>query len=282
MPLDHLLRYVVATPCVAGVLICVLLALRSGRTWPRWSALAVGAAFLGVLAFNPNFPLHAPWTSYESALPWAFLAWAICGMLPGSAALVSAAIPAVFLSRMAVGEVAEYYEWNALQALTVVALSTLAALGSAWLARTVARKHPAPAVLSAWSVIALAASLVLVLGRTAKGAEYSGTLAMLLFLPLLLAFTRQRESDASAWAFGVAGALHAILLFGLLQANALWISVVLLVVLAQAAGLIQLRTTQTLQRALAVAFVTALPAAAALFLAWFQAEAARPSSGLPY
>jgi len=284
MPLEHLLRYAVGVPLLAGFLLAGALRLRSGPRWPVWTAWLFGAALLGALAFNPNFLVKAPWSSAEAALPWAALAWAGVAAWPGRFAPLAFLLPAAFYSWRTFVDVSEYYGWSTIKLCALIAVSTVAAAASAWLAREVARRHPASASLSASSVIALGASAVLLLGRTAKGAEFCGVLAALLGLPLLMAFRAGRSDDASAWAVPFAGAIHAVLLFGLLQAEALWISVALLVVLAPAAGLIGLRDQRPLPRAAAVAFVTGLPAAAAIFLAWFKAEAVLSpgGGGLPY
>ena len=282
MPRGHVLRYVIGAPLLVWLLLAWVLRSRSAPGRSRLEALLLGGILLGLLAWNPNFPLKVPWSSGEAVLPWAALLWAGATLLPGRLALAALLLPAGFISWLFFTEVAEYYGWSRMQMGGWILISSIAAAASAWLTRRVARQHPASAALGASVVIALGASLVLLLGRTAKGAEFGATLAALLGIPLLISMRGARERDASSWAVPFAGAVHAVLLFGLLQAEALWISVVLLVVLAPAAGLIQLRDQRPLPRALAVAFVTALPVAAAIFLAWFKAEAAPSTGAYPY
>lgn len=282
MTLEHLLLWAIGAPAAAGILAAAALCCaRRGGRWPAWSALLLGAALTAVGALHPNFGLRSPWSSAEAALPWAPLLWALGSSLPGRAALAGSAAAAAFFAWRTFTDVAEYYGWSPAQHAGLVLLATVAGLASAWLARTAARQHPAPAMLGAWTVIVAAASVVLLFGRTAKGAEFAGLAAASLTPAALLAFTRGRADDASAWAATVVGTMHAVLLFGLLQAEALWISVVMLVLLAPAAGLITLRNPRALPRAAGLAFVTLLPAAAAVVLAWFRAEL-RPQSGLPY
>jgi hypothetical protein len=282
MDAEHLLLYALGAPLMAGLLLAGALHWRSGPRWPTGSALLLGVVLLAVFAWNPNFVLQAPWRSAEAALPWAALLWAVAGAAPGRYALPALLVPAGFVSWLTFTDVAVSYGWSTLVLTGWILIATVAGAGSAALARQVARQHPPPASLATTGVIALAASAVLLLGDTTKGAEYSGMLAATFLLPWLLSFRRGGGGDASAWAVPLAGALHAVLLFGLLQADALWISVAMLVVIAPAAGLITLRDERPLPRAAAVALVTALPSAAAIFLAWFKAEAAPAGGALPY
>lgn len=282
MPLDHLLRHGVLAPSLGGVLLVLLLRGRAAGRWPWWSAPLFAAAILGALAWNPNFPIAAPWRSAESLLAWSPLLWGLTAALPPALAPAGWSAAALLVSARTFLDVAEYYGWSRPALAGLVALSAAAGAGSAWLTRAVARKHPAPAALTAWTVVAAGAGLALLLGRTAKGAEFAGVLAAALAPPLLYAFARGRAGDASAWAPVFAGAVHAVLLFGLLQAETLWISAAMLVVIAPAAGLITLRDPRPGSRAAGVALVTFLPVAAAGFLAWFQSEASRGSGSLPY
>jgi hypothetical protein len=90
----------------------------------------------------------------------------------------------------------------------------------------------------------------------------------------VLALLRGGDRRAEPYAAPVAGALYAALLYAVLQAELIWISAALLVLLAPAAGLLNLRSRSAWTLVGALGFVTLLPAAAAVFLSLMKAETA--------
>lgn len=289
MPLEFLLRHVLLAPAFCG-LGAALLLLAAGRgRWPAWAGLAWAAAFGAAIALHPNFARGLPPETAEEWLAWSAAAFALLGLvrLPGPVAgwgrLLRDALPVLpvtaLLAWRTAAPVREHYGWSGLEFAGVLAGATLAGGFSVALHRAVARSHPAPAVLAGWIVIATGAALALMLGDLAKGAEFGGALAAALGPVFLLALLRERGAAAEALAAPVAGALFAILMFGLLQAELIWISAALLLLLAPAAGLLRLRNSGTLSAVGALVFVAALPSAAAVFMSFMKHAAGADSGG---
>jgi len=273
----------------AGIGLAVALSLWIGGRagWPRWAGLVLGAAFAAALIAGPNFGTALPPRSAEELLPLAALLFAACALIPARggapgprAWLREGApflLPAGWIAWQTAGPVQEYYGWSALRLAGVVLLAAAGGAASALLHRAVARKHPAPAVIAAWTVTATAASVALLLGRTALGAEFAGTLCATLFPAFLVALLRDREARAEAFAAPIAGALYAVLLFGVLQGEMIWISAPLLILLSPAAGLLNLRSRATWTVIGALSLVSLLPGAAAVFMSLMKSEAGTPA-----
>ncbi len=286
MPIEHLLRHVLLMPAGIGLAVALALWFGGRERWPLWSGLALGAAFAAALIVGPNFGSGLPPRNAEEWLPLAALLFAAAALVPvrGSAPgprgwLREGApflLPAGWIAWQTASPVQEYYGWNALVLTGVVLLGAAGGAASALLHRAVARKHPAPGVLAGWTVTATAASVALLLGRTARGAEFAGSLCALLFPSFLLALTRDREARAAAFAAPVAGALFAVLLFGVLQGEMIWISAPLLILLSPAAGLLNLRSRATWTLIGALSLVALLPGAAAVFMSLMKSEASPP------
>ncbi len=289
MPVEHLLRHVLLFPIGCGLGVALLVFAAGRDRWPAWTGLALAVALAAALLLHPNFAAQFPPRSAEVALPWAAVAFALFGLirLPGPAAglerhALDAAVllpPAGWIAWLTASEVREYYGWQALAFAGVVVLATLAAAASVLLHRAVARKHAASAVLIGWLLTGSAASLALLFGKLAKGAEFAGVLCAVLGPSVAVALLRGRPARADAYAAPFAGAVFAALLFGLLQAELIWISAALLVLLSAAAGLLNLRSRGAWATIGGIGIVTLLPAAAAVFLAFMQAAVEPGSDG---
>lgn len=262
---------------VAGAVFACAMRARAPARWPAWSAALFGVALLAARAWELGSWPSPPWRSFADALPWSGLMWGAAALAPARLLPLVLALPALLLSRSGFSEAAERWDWGAAGAMALTSLSVVVAVGSALLARAAARAHPAPAPLGAWTLIAGAAAAVAAFGGSAAALDADGTLALALAPVLLLAATRGHTEDVSALAPAVTGTVHAALLYGLLRGEVLWISCVMLLLLAPAAGLITLRTKDVARRVAGVAFVTLLPAAAAVVLAWFLAELRAPT-----
>lgn len=288
MPLDHLLRHVLLVPAGIGLVVALALWMGGKAAWPRWIGLLFAAAFAAALLVGPNFSSHLPPRSADDLLPLAAALFAVFSLIHlGAGAtgsrrlLLDGAVllpPSAWIAWLTASQVQAYYRWNAFALAGVVILATLGGVVSALLHREVARKHPAPGVIAGWLITATGASLALILGRTARGAEFAGTLCAVLGPAFVMALLRGREARAEAFAVPVAGALYAVLLFGVLQGELIWISAALLILLSSAAGLLQLRSRSTWTLIGALGFVSLLPAAAAVFMSLMKSEAGSPAS----
>jgi hypothetical protein len=289
VPVEHLLRHVLLVPLGCGLGVALIVLAANSDRWPAWTGLAFAAAVATALLLHPNFAAQFPPRSAEAALPWAAAAFALFGLirLPGPAtglgrhALDAAVLlpPAGWIAWLSASEVREYYAWQALVFAGVVVLATLAAAASVLLHRTVARKHAASAVLIGWLLTGSAVSLALLFGHTAKGAEFAGVLCAVLGPGVAVALWRGQSARADAFAAPFAGAVFAALLLGLLQAELIWISAALLVLLSAAAGLLNLRSRGVWATIGGIGIVTLLPAAAAVFLAFMRAAVEPGSDG---
>lgn len=287
--LDHLLLYVLLAPLACGVGVGLLVHFAGRDRWPLWGGLAFAAALAVALALSPNYALVLPPRIADDGLPLAAAAFALSALLripgPGSGfgrlwrdALVCLPAAAA-LAWLTAAPVRAFYGWGPLAFAAVLTAAAVAGGFSAALHRAMARKHPAPGALAAWLVMGLGASLSLKFGHTVKGAEFGGVFCGVLGPVFLLALARGRARSAEAFAAPVAGALYAALLYGLLQADLIWIAAALLVLLAPAAGLLQLRSRSVWTLVGALGFVTLLPVAAAVFMAFMKAAAGEGSGG---
>lgn len=287
MPIEHLLRHVLLMPAGIGLVVALALWFGGRAGWPRWSGLLLGVTFAAALIASPNFSSTVPPRSADALLPLAALLFAAFALIPtGGGAPGPKAwlregapllLPAAWIAWQTASPVQDFYGWNGFVLAGVVLVAAAGGSASALLHRAVARKHPAPGVLSAWTITATAASVALVLGRTARGAEFAGTLCAVLLPTILVTLLRDREARAEAFAAPIAGALYAVLLFGVLQGEMIWISAPLLILLAPAAGLLNLRSRSTWTVIGALSLVTALPGIAAVFMSLMKSEAGSPA-----
>lgn len=287
MPLEHLLRHVLLVPAGIGLSVALALWFFARGAWPRWLGLVLGAAFAAAVLIGPNFSSRLPPASADALLPLTALLFAAFGLMrvTGVAtgwrqhALQGAVFlpPAAWVAWLTASQVQEHYGWNSWQLAGVVLLATLGGAASVLLHRALAQKHPAPGVFAAWMITATGASVALILGRTARGAEFAGTLCAVLSPAFLVVMLRGRDARAEAFAAPVAGALYAVLLFGVLQGEMIWISAPLLILLSPAAGLLNLRSRSTWTVIGALSLVSLLPAAAAIFMSLMKAEAGSPA-----
>lgn len=288
MPLEHLLRHVLLVPAGIGLSVALALWFFGQGAWPRWLGVVFGIAFAAAVLVGPNFSTRMPPTSADALLPLTALIFAAFALLrfEGSAqgwrrhARQGLAFlpPSAWVAWTTASQVQDYYGWTTLQLTGVILAATLAGAASVLLHRAVARQHPAPGVFTAWMITGTGASLALILGRTARGAEFARTLCAVLGPAFLVVALRGREARAEVLAAPIAGALYAVLLFGVLQGEMIWISAPLLVLLAPAAGLLHLRSRSTWSVIGALGFVSLLPAAAAVFMSLMKAEAGSPAS----
>lgn len=290
MTAEHLLRQVLLLPFACGLGVALLLAWVGPARRPAWGGLAWTAALALALALGDTFAPALPPASAEEALPFAALAFGLCAALrlPGPAAgwgrlardAAVLALPALAIAWLTAAPVRAYYGWSGPAFAGVLALAALAGGFSGALHRAMARLHPAPGAFAAWLVIGGGASAALLLGRSAKGMEFAAVACSTLAPLMALALWRGRARSAEALAAPFAGAMFAVLLHGMLQAELIWIAAALLALLAPAAGLLSLRSRSAWTLVGALVFVTALPAAAAVFMSFMRASVgAGPGGG---
>lgn len=281
MPLEHLLRHVLLEPLLLGAAVALLLPFRRERAWPEWIGLAWAAALAFAVLRSTSFSSGWP-PSAMGALPFAALLFAAGGLfrMPGPASGWSRVVrdaathlpAALGVSWLIARDVREYYGWGPFAFLGVILLAGAAGAASVSLHLTLTRSHPAPAPLLAWLVLCLGVSVSLLFGRFATGLEFAAILAVTLGPAFLVALVFGRQVGATALAAPVAGAVFAVLLIGVLHASLIWISAALLALLLPASGLLRVRSRGLGPLLGAILFVTALPAAAAIFMSFMRAS----------